>query len=540
MPASRGRRFHAPADDGTALFDPPLSQVAQLVTRNAVALEAFDQLKCLPQGFRNAARKSLLQRLIGVCDAFSSDTILKPLILTGHQPELYHPGVWLKNFAADVIAKSLNGRALNLLVDNDLCRHASIKVPSGTANSSIVESVCFDASAAPVPWEARRIERLELFTRFSAEVRRSFGENLKLSQYANGMVLDDLWPRVLDHLKASTGAGALADCLMYGRREMELQAGLTLSDCPLSAVADSNEFVQFAGHLLAHHSQFREVYNAALTEYRHQNQIRSHTHPVPELAQEGEWVEVAFWIWTHDEPQRKRAFVRRSGNHLELSDRGSVAASLPSGDSADYSQAGDTLRERGIRLRPRALITTMYARLVLSDLFVHGIGGAKYDELTDSIIRRFFGIEPPEYLTATATFRLPIDRPQASLEDVRTSGMRLRELRYRPESFTNDVRMLGDNDLGQRLTALAAEKRDYLAAHELRRCSRAVFARLDKLNEQMYELLEPLERELLAKHGQLFTQFKDAQLLSSREFSFVLFPSEILSARLLDLCKLLS
>ena len=69
------------------------------------------------------------------------------------------------------------------------------------------------------------------------------------------------------------------------------------------------------------------------------------------------------------------------------------------------------LEARGIEIRPRALITTMYARLFLSDLFIHGIGGAKYDELTDAIIRRFFGIEPPAYMTVTGTVRLPIPRP---------------------------------------------------------------------------------------------------------------------------------
>ena len=28
----------------------------------------------------------------------------RPLIVTGHQPELFHPGVWIKNFAVDAIA----------------------------------------------------------------------------------------------------------------------------------------------------------------------------------------------------------------------------------------------------------------------------------------------------------------------------------------------------------------------------------------------------------------------------------------------------
>ena len=52
----------------------------------------------------------------------------------------------------------------------------------------------------------------------------------------------------------------------------------------------------------------------------------------------------------------------------------------------------------------------MYARLVLSDLFLHGIGGAKYDQLTDLIIARFFGLQPPGFVTLSATVLLFEDR----------------------------------------------------------------------------------------------------------------------------------
>jgi hypothetical protein len=179
----------------------------------------------------------------------------------------------------------------------------------------------------------------------------------------------------------------------------------------------------------------------------------------------------------------------------------------------------------------------MYARLVLSDLFIHGIGGAKYDEVTDLIIRRFFGVEPPAYVTATATFRLPIERPQVTLEDVRTSARRIREARFRPEAFLRDPLVTGDAEIAQKLAALAAEKREYLSQHDLRRCSPNVFHHLDSLNRAMHEQLAPVERELRAEHTELIALAKQSQLLGSREFSFVLFPSEILPARLLDLCK---
>jgi len=67
-----------------------------------------------------------------------------------------------------------------------------------------------------------------------------------------------------------------------------------------------------------------------------------------------------------------------------------------------------------------------------------------------------------------------------------------------------------------------------------------VFDRLDAMNRAMHELLQPIERELRAEQVELAAKLKQAQLLGSREFSFVLFPSEILPARLLDLCKVLS
>jgi hypothetical protein len=179
----------------------------------------------------------------------------------------------------------------------------------------------------------------------------------------------------------------------------------------------------------------------------------------------------------------------------------------------------------------------MYARLVLSDLFIHGIGGAKYDEVTDEIIRRFFGIEPPKYITATATFRLPIERPHVTIEDIRETRQKLRDVRYRPESFLRDPLTQHVPGLREQLQALADEKREFVRMHSLRRCEEQVFAQLDMMNRAMHELLQPVEQELRAQDAQLQEDLRRAELLGSREFSFVLFPADELPARLLALSK---
>ena len=146
-------------------------------------------------------------------------------------------------------------------------------------------------------------------------------------------------------------------------------------------------------------------------------------------------------------------------------------------------------------------------------------------------------MSPPAYVTATATFRLPIERPDVTIDDVRATARQLRDLRYRPESFLHDPRVAHDTTLGPGLIALAAEKRAFLDQHDLRRCSKDVFGRLDRINRAMFDLLRPVEEESHARHAELVAQLKQSQLLGSREFSFVLYPSEILPARLLDLCK---
>jgi hypothetical protein len=94
--------------------------------------------------------------------------------------------------------------------------------------------------------------------------------------------------------------------------------------------------------------------------------------------------------------------------------------------------------------------------------------------------------------------------------------------------------------LARQLSSLAAEKRKFLESHELRRCGPHVFQQFDALNAAMRELLAPVEHQLTAEHDELLRSLARTKVLGSREFSFVLFNSEILPARLLDLCKVSS
>lgn len=531
----RYRRIRAPKEDGAALIDPPVSEAVKLVAANRRLAETWDRTSGLPfSRWRNEARGSLLfATTLGGERPWVAKTELeklpRPFVLTGHQPSLFHPGVWLKNFLLDRIAKEVGGNGINLIVDNDTVRHAGIRIPTASNGHPHLQEVPFDAPAPEMPWEERSIVDPGIFKEFGGRVRTAV-DSIRSLESKPSLLLDFLWPHAIgqslqpvDSPLAGTGFESwnrsLGRCLATARHTVERSLGLATMETPISHICQMNCMRYFLDHLLGRWKELHPIYNAALREYRTVNHIRSRNHPAPDLAAEGEWLETPLWIWDRVNLQRRRAFVRPSQNSFELTDRGAIQVLGAQGD-------------RHAKVRPRALITTMFARLILSDLFIHGIGGAKYDELTDALIRRFFGIEPPAYITATATFRLPIERPQVTEDDVRAIERRIRDTHFHPEAFVGELA----GNRGTELNELAAEKKELIAARWQDKQKKAWHDRVTNCNDRMSALLDGVRQQLLQQREKLLADLHTARLLGSREFSFVLFPEETLPKALLDLC----
>src|SRR5207245_752568 len=108
-------------------------------------------------------------------------------------------------------------------------------------------------------------------------------------------------------------------------------------------VCSLESFHWFACHLLAQLPRLWEAYNAAIADYRRLNHLRSRTHPVPDLASDGVWLEAPFWIWSSADPTRRRLFVRQNGDDLVLSDRSAVEHAIPLSPEADASRGVEQL-----------------------------------------------------------------------------------------------------------------------------------------------------------------------------------------------------
>src|SRR5262249_4003009 len=153
--------FRAPAQDGAVVSEPPLSRVPEVVERNRTGL-AQSRLTLLgkPLGeIRSKARQELLDA--ASCYMRESGELLPdlgagPLFMAGHQPELFHPGVWVKNFALAGLARNHHGVAVNLVVDNDTAKSTALRVPAPPSKTFAwphLQTLPFDRWLAEKPYE---------------------------------------------------------------------------------------------------------------------------------------------------------------------------------------------------------------------------------------------------------------------------------------------------------------------------------------------------------------------------------------------------
>ena len=480
------RRFRTPAGDREVFADPPPDRVPELVEANRRALDRGDvtvgglplrDLRALARREAHEAALKYTESPPAAAGGLSPDV---PLLLAGHQPELSHPGVWVKHFALNGLAKRVGGVPLNLVVDNDTLKHASLWFPALDRNNPAavrLESVAFDKFGGEAPYEDRDVldpERFRTFADRAAPLWKVWGYE---------PLLPRVWKRIVEHPAATIGEKFAAV-----RRECEREWGCRNLELPVSRLAKTEAFARFVRQIRSDWPRFREAYNRAARAYRDANGIRSRSHPVPDLGPD----ELPFW--GKPGPDRRR---------------GRLAVVEPTDPAC---------------LRPRALTLTLFARVCLGDFFVHGIGGGKYDEVTDAIVRDYFGIDPPAYQVLSATLRLSLPTFPTTAGDVRALERRERDMywnpqRYvpRPEAERPDVRVL-------------LHRHDVLAAVEPpdRAGRRRRFRELRTVGDQLRPLVAPRMAEAHAWITRARQEAAANDVLTRRDFAWVLYPEDVL------------
>ena len=122
-------------------------------------------------------------------------------------------------------------------------------------------------------------------------------------------MLPDFWQEVRKH---SARTPLLGERFARARRAVERRWGCHNLELPVSILCRTESFAWFAAHLLAQLSSFHAIYNACVHEHRRLYGIRSRNHPVPDLAREGDWLEVPLWAWKSGAGNRGRLFARQT------------------------------------------------------------------------------------------------------------------------------------------------------------------------------------------------------------------------------------
>jgi hypothetical protein len=297
----------------------------------------------------------------------------------------------------DRLASQLGGAAVHLAVDTDSPKHLHLRWPGGSRpitddpRLSTVD-VCAWVSA-PTPRHLQSVEQ-------------------DVNAATAGWGFEPFLRPFFDALRRGELEGFtpnLPAAVSNAIHAVDWELGLRYFEFLTSPLWTSEPYLLFAHHLLARADQFAAQYNAALAAYRRSNGIRTTARPMPDLVANGDEHEAPFWIDHHATMSRARAFAKREADAWTLrAPTGDVFTFDPAPDGWEAARRLQSwCRRNDLWLAPRALTLTLFFRLFLADQFVHGIGGGRYDQVTDDLIARFFRIDPPCFAVTTATLYFP-------------------------------------------------------------------------------------------------------------------------------------
>ena len=222
---------------------------------------------------------------------------------------------------------------------------------------------------------------------------------------------------LLRRICAARGRDAdnLAELVTFARRRYEASAGTDYLELPVTPLARTRAFARVRRrHRARAPSEFADVLQRrARRRTARATGSASAAQPFPDLRRRGR-------------PGRAAVLAaRRHGARRGLgAPRGRRVASCVDGEPLLALRRSDAPSRRvarpstGCCSRRRRSRSRCSTGCSWRDLFIHGIGGGRYDRVTDGVIRRFYGVEPPAFAVASMTMYLPLGAHVVTEEEV--------------------------------------------------------------------------------------------------------------------------
>jgi hypothetical protein len=215
--------------------------------------------------------------------SFKSFNRSQAVVMAGHQPVVYHPGLLFKNQQLSRISKDADALAINVIIDTDegdggrlvwpLVHDSTITLRT----DSLVESEGLFASQSVTG--PQRVS--EIFSTMASDLRSS-----GLIDAARRVeTVSDLYARLSSQPIAV--ANSIVRWAHEDRRYLEVPLSRILAipevrDLLYSWVKDSQGLVS--------------CYNKTLEEFRSEHKIKNSANPFPNMKVEAETIELPFWV----------------------------------------------------------------------------------------------------------------------------------------------------------------------------------------------------------------------------------------------------
>ncbi len=491
-------RLELPIEQASCLVSPTPDQLANAVRYNRSLFDQYDfEVAEMPY----AVVRKIVRQLIADDDV----TTEIPFIATGHQPDFFHAGVWAKHVVAKRLADAVGGTAFDLIVDHDVPKQYTIDVP--TVQDGLTQPIQFDYadSDRTQPFEFIPKRERQQDERFVAQIRDALGERFDRS----------LLPEFFEAYVANDSSDWV-DQALAGRQSVESKLGIDL----LQRRTSRRWYSPFLAELLLSADRFANVYNRILVQCHPKGESRGPDESVATLRRINAAIELPLWI-NRPGQTRHRLFVSKVNGATKLFADAQEVATFEDAVLKDWPKFSDALAQlQPWVIRPKALILTMWARLFWADLFIHGIGGAGYDRLTDRLITELYGIEPPVMACVSATLRMSLPKTGATQEHVWAATRSLRDVRFNPHRYIDHEQM---PEILARKQTLVAESVRLRREDPINRRERSrIFNQIRLLNRQAIGLQPNRQSELRSERNRIEKAIVADQDADRRDYFFAM------------------
>ncbi len=445
------------------------------------------------------------------------------LVVTGHQPVLFHGGLVWKYGWTEHFAREQSAVGLAITIDTDAGDPGAFCFPAPDPAAGGDQMRCESATWCATPDVFRYAvfrsspERQSETDRVAAALRQT----VSADQAERFLETAGIVQRLADAGLSAADAGVAA--------RWQAGIGYVLPELCLSDLCRFPEAMSLTADIIRQAEEFADVYNAELHSWRRERSIKNPANPFPDLRCADDCQEVPLWLLDESVQQRFRVRVSRdaSAAGVTLSADNGLSLSVPSNE---LESRLESLCARGLIFVPRGAFVSAMLRLLLADLFIHGTGGGRYDAFTDRLIAAWWNVTPPPFAVASASCYAFPDR-RNRLQRLRNLESQLRDLRFNPQRYFGQG--IFPESVESRLRQLMTNKKVALeqmqAMREQGRSGREIGKQIQQISNDMKRLVDDCFAEERLALEQMTPQTIEA--IECRTYPWFLLPEEAMPCR---------